>query len=176
MSTHNIPFSIWKKHLKLSQIRSCGIFFEGTEERVRNSRGKRAISVRAIEVLLYLTRKETDGFYFLSFLGFWETRHIINRCLLLLYMCIIHIYFPFDWAFKILYMIQKHVFARAKLCISSFACKLLCRHFTLIAKMNSCTNFNVRSSIIMIYSSKIRGILQLWFFAPMLTSTNTLDV
>ena len=28
-------------------------FFLGTEEGVRNSRGKRAISVRAIEVLLY---------------------------------------------------------------------------------------------------------------------------
>ena len=28
-------------------------FFEGTQERVRNSRGKRAISVRATEVLLY---------------------------------------------------------------------------------------------------------------------------
>ena len=32
-------------------------FFIGTEERVRNSRGKRAISVRAIEVLLYLRLK-----------------------------------------------------------------------------------------------------------------------
>ena len=29
-------------------------FFLGTQERVRNSRGKQAISVRAIEVLLYL--------------------------------------------------------------------------------------------------------------------------
>ena len=29
-------------------------FFQGTEELVRNSRGKRAISVRAIEVLLYI--------------------------------------------------------------------------------------------------------------------------
>ena len=28
-------------------------FFQGTQERVRNSRGKRAISVRVIEVLLY---------------------------------------------------------------------------------------------------------------------------
>ena len=31
-------------------------FFQGTEERVRNSRGRRAISVRATEVLLYLPR------------------------------------------------------------------------------------------------------------------------
>ena len=28
--------------------------FQGTQELVRNSRGKRAISVRAIEVLLYI--------------------------------------------------------------------------------------------------------------------------
>ena len=29
-------------------------FFQGTQERIRNSRGERAIGVRAIEVLLYL--------------------------------------------------------------------------------------------------------------------------
>ena len=29
-------------------------FFQGTQERVRNSWGKRAISVRAIEVILYI--------------------------------------------------------------------------------------------------------------------------
>ena len=29
-------------------------FFQGTQERFRNSRGKQAISVRAIEVLLYI--------------------------------------------------------------------------------------------------------------------------
>ena len=29
-------------------------FFQGTQERVRNSRGKRAIGVRATEVLLYM--------------------------------------------------------------------------------------------------------------------------
>ena len=33
-------------------------FFQGTQERVRNSRGKQAISVRAIEVLLYFTSVE----------------------------------------------------------------------------------------------------------------------
>ena len=32
-------------------------FLVGTQERVRNSRGKRAISVRAIEVLLYFVVK-----------------------------------------------------------------------------------------------------------------------
>ena len=33
-------------------------YFLGTQERVRNSRGKRAISVRAIEVLLYMSSEE----------------------------------------------------------------------------------------------------------------------
>ena len=37
-------------------------FFQGTQERVRNSRGKRAISVRATEVLLYmLIEKHSNG-------------------------------------------------------------------------------------------------------------------
>ena len=46
-----------KKH-NLSNPKSAaiGFFFQRTQERVRNSRGKRAISVRAIEVLLYLFR------------------------------------------------------------------------------------------------------------------------
>ena len=48
-------FNIRKeKYPKLSQICSYGIFSMGTLKRVRNSRGKRAISVRAIEVLLYM--------------------------------------------------------------------------------------------------------------------------
>ena len=54
MSTHNIPFFIYEneKHPKLSQNLQLWDFFQGTQERVRKSRGKRAISVRAIEVLL----------------------------------------------------------------------------------------------------------------------------
>ena len=39
------------------------VFFLGTQERVRNSRGKRAISVRATEVLLYL---QFGLFFFLN--------------------------------------------------------------------------------------------------------------
>ena len=56
MSTHNIPFSIQKNKKKITlnfpnlQPRD---YFLGTQERVRNIRGKRDISVRAIEVLLY---------------------------------------------------------------------------------------------------------------------------
>ena len=40
-----------------------------TQERVRNSRGKRAISVRAIEVLLYLNTTQTSTKESLSSLG-----------------------------------------------------------------------------------------------------------
>ena len=52
MSTHNIPFSIKKRKVTLSYPKSAAMgFFLETRERVRNSHGKRAISVRAIEVL-----------------------------------------------------------------------------------------------------------------------------
>ena len=52
--TQYIIFNINTKcHPKLSQICSYGNF-PRTQERVRNSRGKRVISVRAIEVILYL--------------------------------------------------------------------------------------------------------------------------
>ena len=50
----NIKKKITLNYPKYNNICSYGIFFLGTQERVRNSRGKRAIGVRAIEVLLYL--------------------------------------------------------------------------------------------------------------------------
>ena len=55
MSTHNIPFSISKKIITLNYPKSAamGLFFQGSQERVRNSRGKRDISVRATEGLLW---------------------------------------------------------------------------------------------------------------------------
>ena len=56
MSTHKIPFSIYiykkKNHTKFPKSASKR-FFLGTQEGVRNSRSKRVITVRAIEVLLY---------------------------------------------------------------------------------------------------------------------------
>ena len=59
MSTNNIHFQDKIIDFKLSQlyynIFSYGKNFLRTQERVRNSRGKRAIRVRATEVLLYLT-------------------------------------------------------------------------------------------------------------------------
>ena len=42
-----------EKQPKLSRICSYGICFQGTQERVQNSQGKRAISVRATAGLLY---------------------------------------------------------------------------------------------------------------------------
>ena len=56
MKTHNVPFSIKKKKkITLNYLKPAakGFFFLGTQERVQNSHGRRAISVRAIEVLLY---------------------------------------------------------------------------------------------------------------------------
>ena len=54
MITHNIPFIIIKKKITLHYSKSAAMgFFQGTQEQVQNSRGKRAISVRATEVLLY---------------------------------------------------------------------------------------------------------------------------
>ena len=48
-------FSIKKKiSLNYPKYAATGFFFQGNQEQVRNSHGKRAISVRAIEVLLYL--------------------------------------------------------------------------------------------------------------------------
>ena len=46
---------------KNNNVCSYGIFFLGTQEQVRNSRGKRAISVRATEVLLYRAPKNNPS-------------------------------------------------------------------------------------------------------------------
>ena len=60
MRTHNIPFfNINKENhttVIIPNLKTRDIFL-GTLARVRNSHGKRAISVRAIEVLLYLLEK-----------------------------------------------------------------------------------------------------------------------
>ena len=53
MRTQNIPFSILKKKITQNYPKSADVcFFQGTQEGVRNSRGKRAISVRVIGILL----------------------------------------------------------------------------------------------------------------------------
>ena len=61
MSTHNIPFFNIKKKNIINYPKSGAMgFFQGTQYRVRKSRGKRAISVRAIKVLLYLVKKDVS--------------------------------------------------------------------------------------------------------------------
>ena len=55
MSTHNIPFSLLKSKISLNYPGSAAMgFFLGTQARVRNNHGKRAISVQATKVLLYM--------------------------------------------------------------------------------------------------------------------------
>ena len=55
MRTNNIIFFSIKKKITLNYPKSVviGFFFQLSQERVRNSRGKRAISVQATEGLLY---------------------------------------------------------------------------------------------------------------------------
>ena len=50
----NIKKKITLNYPKYNNVSSYGIFSLGTQERVRDSRGKRAIRVRATEVLLYI--------------------------------------------------------------------------------------------------------------------------
>ena len=54
MNIHNIPFSIKKKkNITLNYPKNAAMgYFLGTQQRARKSHGKRAISVRATEVLL----------------------------------------------------------------------------------------------------------------------------
>ena len=55
MSTHNIQFH--EKVTKIFDLWSYRKNFIGTQKQVRISHGKRAIRVRAIEVLLYKVSK-----------------------------------------------------------------------------------------------------------------------
>ena len=51
MSTHNISFSIYRRKINLIILNlPLWDFFQGTQKQVQNIRGRRAISVRAIEV------------------------------------------------------------------------------------------------------------------------------
>ena len=56
----NIKKKITLNYPKYDNVCSYGIFSLGTQEQVRNSRGKRAISVWAIEVLLYLLHQSSS--------------------------------------------------------------------------------------------------------------------
>ena len=56
----NIKKKITLNYPKYNNVCIYGNFSLGTQERVRLSRGKRAIGVRAIEVLLYLCKKHSQ--------------------------------------------------------------------------------------------------------------------
>ena len=55
VSNENTQYTIFNMNKKNTLNLQLRIFFQGTQERVRNSRGKRVISVRAIEVQLKYT-------------------------------------------------------------------------------------------------------------------------
>ena len=56
-----------KKKIAINYPKSAAMgFFQVTQKRVRNSHGKRAISVRAIEVLLYLFFITFPSHYYLN--------------------------------------------------------------------------------------------------------------
>ena len=61
-SNRYTQYTILNIKITVNYLRSAAIvFFQGTQERLRNSRGKRAISVRATEGLLHLVcRFEMD--------------------------------------------------------------------------------------------------------------------
>ena len=58
-SNENTQYTIFniKKKITLNYPKSAAVgFFPGTQEQVRNCHGKRVISVRATEVLLYISK------------------------------------------------------------------------------------------------------------------------
>ena len=66
--TQHIIINIKRKiTINYPKSAAMGFLFQGTQERVRNSRGKRAISVRATAVLLY--------FSFFPYFIFSDVRH-----------------------------------------------------------------------------------------------------
>ena len=76
MSTQNIPFSILKKKITLKYPESAAMgFFQEIQERVRNSRGRRAINVQATEVLYTFPLSGSELFKennFFSLTSFWK--------------------------------------------------------------------------------------------------------
>ena len=71
-SNEYTQYTITKNYHKYDNVRSYGFFLLGTQERVRNSRGKRAIGVRATEVLPYFVLggfERSTGIMYQQFLG-----------------------------------------------------------------------------------------------------------
>ena len=93
MTTHNIPFSLYKKKITRNYSKSAAMgFFPRAQERVRNSRGKRAISVRVTECHLFSSLNlgpQDYGCYlfFFTFLYSYCIYLLIQQCFGLLKHC-----------------------------------------------------------------------------------------
>ena len=110
-----------------------------------------------------LNKKETYRFFFFRHFLVFEKSHILLidiycYCIYASYALFFH---STELSNYVICNLKKNkktcliaFFARVQLCISSFACKLLCRLFTLIAEVNSCINFIFCITIIMLYLSK----------------------
>ena len=92
MYTQYTIFIIKKKITADYSTSAAMVFFLGTQERVRNSRGKRAISVPATEVLLYLpTYPSTTSIYLAGWLAGWLAEYLFHNIDLLsicLFVCL----------------------------------------------------------------------------------------
>ena len=80
-------FSIKRKiTLNYPKICSYGIIFQGTQERVQNSCGKRTISVQPTEVLMYVDVGKSTSIkcrrykYWLEYLLCEDVKHLIAYC------------------------------------------------------------------------------------------------
>ena len=105
---------------------------------------------------IYLTKKKKLGGFYFSVISWFLRKPTYHKSIFiaLAYVYQTHLFtarLNFQNATKTCFCI----FARVNLRISSFAYKLLCRHFTLIAEVNSCINFIFCITIIMLYCSKI---------------------
>ena len=118
--------------------------------------------------IIYLTKKKPEGFYFSVISWYLRSPTYHTYLLLLLYYCSVYVHHTHLFSTRLSFQNPLHAtktcfacFALSQLCISSFACKLLCRQSTLIAKVNSCINCKFCITIIILHLSKIRGILKL---------------
>ena len=108
---------------------------------------------------IYLTKKKFDGFF--SVISWFLRNPTYHRSIFIALVYVHHTHlFSTRLIFQIiLYAIKTcflAFFARAQLCISSFACKLLYMHSTLKAKVNSCLHFIFCITTIMLNLSEIR--------------------
>ena len=116
-------------------------------------------------IYIYVAKTKLMDFIFLEFL---EVRQMIffsifcSKCLSCAPI------FHWNKIFCMLYLNAIACFARAQLCNSNFASKLLCRNSTLMAKVNFCMNSNFLITVITIFYLAVRTKLKMrpwaWLF------------